>query len=208
MAMVNKQEPEINSRPEASLLSPQMAMNLELSIWPGKVGDSPLPTFIVPIYSTFAMHLFDAKLADQDLFGAQTDLALACENVYYRSNQACGLTAPSRVLWYVKKEENIQGCMSIRACSLLNELHVDTPKKLYRRFRRLGVYEWRDLAVMVKNPTEDKIMAFQFSHTELFMNPIPWARFRELGINTTLQSPLKVSSSTFETIYKLGMNND
>lgn len=189
-------------------VSPQMALSVECSIWPGKVKDSPLPAFVVPIQPAFAMHLFDSRLADTDLIGAQAELALACENVYYRSNQACGLSAPARVLWYVKKSKHFQGCMSIRACSLLIELVIDTPKKLYPRYKRLGVYEWRHLASMVEDPSTDKIMAFLFSHTELFPHPIPWSQFRDLGITSTLQSPLKVSSSTFEAFYKLGMTHD
>jgi len=203
--LVQTQGLEMGSACDLENVSPQVALNIECSIWPGKVSDSPLPTFVVPIHPTFAMHLFDARLANADLLGAQADLALACENVYYRSNQACGLTAPARVLWYVKKSDDCEDCMSIRACSLLSELLIDTPKRLYRRYRRLGVYDWRDLAGMVKDVNRDKIMAFLFSHTELFSSPIPWARFRDLGINSTLQSPLRVSSATFETIYRQGI---
>jgi len=107
-------------------LTPQAAMNLERDIWPGKLRDSPLPAFVVPIHPTFAMHLFDTRLANADLLGAQADLALACENVYYRSNQACGLIAPARVLWYVKKSDDFQGCMSIRACSVGHPFRQNT----------------------------------------------------------------------------------
>lgn len=187
--------------------SPQAERNLELAIWPGKIRDSSLPCYAVSIHPTYAMHLFDSRLAAADLIGSDIELALACENIYYRSNQQCGLTAPARILWYVKKDARHTGCMSIRACSMLDAVMVDTPKALYRRYKRLGVYEWQDLASMVKDPASEQIMAFLFSHTELFPSPIPWSRLNELGIKASLQSPVRVPTETFEAIYTMGMTN-
>lgn len=191
---------------QAPAMSVDVAFRTEAAIWPGKLSNSPLPTFVVSIHPSYAMSLFDSGLAGADLLGASTGLAMACEKVYYRANQKCGLIAPARILWYVKQKKDQDGTMCVRACSLLDEVLVDTPKNLYRQFKRLGVYQWRDVAALVKDPSRDLIMAFRFSHTELFKYPISLGTIKGLGVKAPLQSPARVSSSLYETIYKMGMN--
>lgn len=188
-------------------LTPERAFQIERRLWPGKLKNSPLPSFVVPIRPGFAMQLFDANLAVDDLLGSSETLALACENVYYRSAKRFGLEAPARVLWYVSKGNRYSGCMSIRACSLLTEIHVDTPKKLYSRYKRFGVFEWRNLAAMVRDPARDPIMAFIFSHTELFTHPVPRDCFRTHGIRSNLQSPVRIEGDAFEKLYTFGMTH-
>ena len=78
----------------------------ESLLWPGKILDGDIPNFIIPIQPRWAQHLFDEHLANQDLFGARADLALNCEAVYYRAKAQCGLTAPSRILWYVSQHDD------------------------------------------------------------------------------------------------------
>jgi hypothetical protein len=94
--------------------------------------------------------------------------------------------------------------MSIRACSRLDEIVVDNPKELFRRFRRLGVYQWRDLKKMVANDPGKLLMALRFSDTELLSIPVPRERFRKLGVKSNLQSPVSISTQQFAEIYRLG----
>ena len=108
-----------------------------------KLADAALPCFIVPIRPQFAEHLFDERLAAGGVLGADVDLALNPESVYYRAARPFVLSSPARVLWYVSKHDNYQGTMAIRACSRVVEVARGTPKQLFSRFRRLGVYEWR-----------------------------------------------------------------
>jgi hypothetical protein len=188
----------------------QNMARIEQLLWPAKIVDAYIPTFIVPIKPEWAMHLFDEGLANQTLFGAEHDLALSRESAYYRSTlNSGGLTAPGRILWYVSAERRFAGAGHLRACSRLDEVAVDKPKNLYRRFKRLGVYKWEHVYALAKQSVDNPIMAVRFSDTELFPAPI---RHRELlevlrrsGIKTQLQSPVAIGPETFATLYKMSM---
>jgi len=183
------------------------AVALERALWPAKMIDAEIPCFIVPIQPNWAQSLFDEGLANQELFPQAPELVLKREQVYYRANQACGLIAPGRILWYVSRDANRHGTMSIRACSRLDELVVDRPKALFSRFRRLGVYEWRDVFRTAKQDLERSIMALRFSDTELFRSPVSRDQFRRLGVSSNLQSPVRIVKEQFAEIYKLGTSH-
>ena len=76
-------------------------LDLEKGLWPLKIRELNIPTFIVPIRPEWAMHLFDEDIAKQDLFGGEPSLILNAENIYYRASVPKVLTAPGRILWYV-----------------------------------------------------------------------------------------------------------
>jgi hypothetical protein len=176
---------------------------IERQLWPAKVAESDVPTFIVSIKPKWAQHFFDAELGSQLLFGLREDLHLGVEGVYYRSAENNNLAVPGRVLWYVSKDTG-DGSMSIKACSQLEEVVVGKPKELFRRFQRLGVYEWRDVYEAAgKNITTD-IAAFRFRMTERFRNAVGMDTLEALGIRGPFMSPRKISGSQFASIYTKG----
>jgi len=184
---------------------------LERLIWPGKIHNDNIPCFIVPIQPGWARGLFDEKLAGADLFGADLTLALQNEGVYYRSPIGRKISAPARILWYVSDNKNIPGSSAIRACSVLRDVSIDKPKPLYKKYRRLGVYDWVDVFSTAKNDHDKNVMALHFSHTELFHKPIEWKRIqkiiKDLNVNKTLVSATHVPADIFLNMYELGMNN-
>jgi len=180
------------------------ASALECALWPAKILDADIPSFIIPIQANWAQSLFDENLAKQELFGERPELVLKREQVYYRAKNLSGLEAPGRILWYVSADKERQGTMSIRACSRLDEILIDRPKELYRRFRRLGVYEWPHIFLTAKKNLNTSIMALRFSDTELFNAPLPRDQFRKLGVKSNLQSPLRISKELFAELYRLG----
>ncbi len=158
---------------DSNLHSPRVMSEIERLLWPAKITDAAIPTFIIPIRPEWAKELFDEELANQTLFGATPELALNRESVYYRSNQnSGGLRAPGRILWYVSSGARYSGTGQIRACSRLDEVVVADPKSLYRRFKRLGVYRWERVYEVAKKDVSNRIMALRFSDTELFKAPI------------------------------------
>jgi hypothetical protein len=176
---------------------------VERLLWPVKLTEPSLPSFIVPIRPQWAQHFFDADLGSQLLFGLREDLHLGVEGVYYRSAKNNNMTVPGRVLWYVSKASG-DGSMTIKACSQLEEVIVGKPKELFRRFQRLGVYEWRDVyAVAGKDITKD-IVAFRFRMTERFETPIGMDVLESLGIKSPLMSPREISETQFASIYAEG----
>lgn len=190
---------------------PGQLTRLERALWPCKIIGTNLPCYIVPIRPLWAKHLFDAKLAEYDLFGADPKLMMNWENAYYRSAQPAVLTAPSRVLWYVSQEASHPGTMAIRACSYIDEVVVASPKEAFKKFQRLGIYTWAEVFKIANEDLEKKVMVFQFSGTEP-LQPVPWAKLqdvlkRDSGKGSQLQSPLQITEACFFRLYKLGQGD-
>ena len=157
----------------------------------------------------WSKELFDEEFASGTLYGSKEELGLSRENVYYRSKHAAGgIKAPGRVLWYVSEDKRFPGSSSIRACSRLDQVVVDKPKELFRRFKRLGVYAWKHVFDIAKRNIDNEIMALIFGDTELFERPIYLPELRRVlqahGCKTQLQSPTSVSAEVFDTLYKTG----
>lgn len=186
----------------------RVASELEHLLWPAKITHTDLPTFVVAIRPEYAQHLFDEGLAKQSLFGADVELALNPESVYYRSASQRIITAPGRVLWYVSGKGKFAGTMAIRACSRVVEVCVGKPKHLFKRFQRLGVYEWSDVLNTAKGDFARDIMAVRFDDTER-IGPLKWENFQPIlkryGIRTSLESPARIPQAAFNEIYTLAV---
>lgn len=183
--------------------------DVEQTLWPVKITDAAMPTYIVPIRPIWAQHLFDEQLANETLFGADPRLALNGEAVYYRSRRPSMLDYPGRILWYVSSDSRYQWAKKIRACSILDEVVIGSAKALFHQYRRLGVYEWEHVLTIAKGNPESQIMALKFSHTELFTGAVTWDDLQELlhkthGHGSQIQSPVKVTNDLFYRLYKLG----
>jgi hypothetical protein len=167
----------------------------------------------VPIQPRWAKELFDRELAEGTLFGANPSLVLNSENVYYRAARPEVISAPARVLWYVSQDSAYPQSMAVRACSYIDEVIIGRPKDLFRRFKRLGVYEWRDVYAVAKQDVTKEIMAFLFSKTELFARPLAWSVMQEVlrahaGKGSQLQSPIAISEPCFLDMYRRGARAD
>jgi len=189
----------------------QNLWSIEEFLFPAKITDGAIPSFIVPIKPRWAHNLFDEKLANQTIFGTQkTQLALNREAVYYKSKRGAKKLKPGvtgRILWYVSqdKDRGYTGVSAIRACSRLDEVIIGKPRDLYRLFRNLGIYEWSDIFKLTNNDENQEIMALRFSDTELFKRPVPLKQIQQiLKNNSTMQSPRFIPPNTFAIIYKLG----
>jgi hypothetical protein len=197
---------------KALTASPDAWFRLERLLWPAKILSTGLRCFIVPIRPHWAEHLFDTELAKGTLFGAHPLLAMNSENAYYSAAISAKLTAPARVLWYVSGgDKAYHGTMAVRACSYIDEVIITGPKEAFRRFRRLGVYAWRDVFDTAGNKLENNVLAFRFSKTELFRRPVPLDRLREVlshshGKVHPLIAPFEISETCFIRLYKAGMH--
>jgi len=186
-----------------------MLLKMEHSLFPAKFTNIPIPSFIVPIKAEWAMNLFDTGIAKQDLFGCKPDLMFNVENVYYRSAHPGILSAPGRILWYVKKS-TYQDTMCIRASSYLDEVVTDIPKNLFSRFQGLGIYQWKDVYETAGCDLSRKIMAFRFSKTEVFRKPVDLNMLQKIWMTEenkkfqAPQSPLPISTQRFFEIYRMG----
>ncbi|MDF0378130.1 GNAT family N-acetyltransferase [Methylophilus sp. YYY-1] len=180
--------------------------NVEALISPGLIKASSIPCYIVPIRPFWAQHLFDEYLASNDLFGARLDLALNREAVYYRSpRNSAGISLPARILWYVSHNKKFPGSGALRAYSRVDEVVVDYPKQLFRQFRRLGIYEWKDVLYTAKS-IDKQLMAIKFSNTSLLKCRCDWKSIQkalsDAGINSQLQSPCRIPEELFFSLIK------
>jgi ribosomal protein S18 acetylase RimI-like enzyme len=188
----------------------EILIEIEKVLWPLKINDIDIPSFIIPIRPEWAMHLFDDNIAEQDLFGSEPSLILNAENVYYRSSRPKIPVSPSRILWYVSKGKGrYQGSMQIKACSYVEEVCIDKPKSLFAKYSKLGIYKWPDVYRVADNDLEKKLMAFKFSKTEVFTSPIPYDYLEQIwmaqGKNFNVSSPLQISKEQYFEIYNMGI---
>lgn len=189
----------ITSKNDVDLLA------IERILWPAKILGANIPCFIVSIKPQWAKQLFDEQMASEDLFGS-SDLIFNAELVYYRARRPSGLRAPARIFWYVSHDKSYHQSGGIRAISILEEVAIGKPKDLYSRYRRLGVYQWKDVIETVNNNFDRELMALRFSNTHMVDNPLEWkalqAKLKKFGIKTMLQSPLKIDENVFAAIVK------
>jgi predicted nucleic acid-binding protein/GNAT superfamily N-acetyltransferase len=123
-------------------------IKLERKYFPLKCSDLDIPCYIIPIRSYWASQLFDVNIAEGTLFGASPDKLWNIENVYYRSVRPVLETAPSRILWYVSSDNTINRSKAIVASSYLDEMQINKPKILFKRFKHYGIYDWKNICVL------------------------------------------------------------
>jgi GNAT superfamily N-acetyltransferase len=183
-----------------------VAAEIEAQYWPAKILGAGVSTWAVAIQSGWATELFETTFADERLFRPKRELILSRENVYYSAAIQSGMEgATGRLLWYVSKDPDQAGSQSIRACSRLLEVRRGPAKVLFGEFRRLGVFEWRDILAMAGGDPTKEIIALRFADTELFEQAFPGAQAKALGIRNNFTSPVRVAETAFAEIYRHGM---
>lgn len=182
------------------------AAKLEHLFWPAKVKGAPLSTYVLPIQPRWAQHFFDTELGSQMLFGLRSDLHLGIEGVYYRSARGPRISAPGRIFWYVSQGENNEGAMAIKACSRLEEVVIGTAKDVYRRFRRLGIFQRKDVIMAAGGTPDGMAMALRFTMTERFEIPVTLEWLNSHGIAGNFMGPRELAVQEFEEVYRKGFN--
>ena len=186
----------------------EVLCSVERSIWPAKIAGTAIPSFVVPIKPHWAADLFDHKLAESRLIRADANLLFQSENVYYTGGPGTMLKTPGRVLWYVSQNKLVQGSKAIRAASSLEEVVALPPKDVYRRFRRLGIYTWKDVELISKG--RSRVTALRFGRTEVLPSPISWERLQDTlrkieGRTNQFQRATRIETATYDALYAEGI---
>ena len=172
------------------------ASEYERILWPAKILDAGLRTYIVPIRGVFADDLLGHV---PTLVARPADLGMSREHVYYRSGQSQPV-APGRILWYSSVRDK-----EIVACSRFVESVTGTPEVLHREFANLGV--WSLGQVRDAKDKRGRVTALRFADTEIFTRPVALHRVQKLSAGTaklTIQSPVPVDSQLFKLLYEEG----
>ena len=181
-------------------LSPVIAADLERTLWPAKIIDSDLPSYLIPIKASWSSELFGVP---HTLMPRPNRLGMSCEHVYYRSARPRAEQAPARLLWYVTGSH--RGLGAVIACSRLEEVVCDKPAALYQAFRHLGVWQREQID---RAAHRDQALALRFADTELFDRQVSLKRLRQLAAEErqglSLRSPQKISAQLFAATYQEG----
>jgi hypothetical protein len=174
----------------------------ESETWPAKLTDVPEPAYMIPINPAYASSLFDHGLASQTLFCEKPDVLMQDECVYY-SGTRMGFPEPGRIIWYVSQGGGYEGTSAARACSFLIEAERGPAKVIYKKYRRFGVFGWKEVLAIAGKP-EGELTALRFSHSESFTNPIPLAAMLP-DLGSAPAGPRPLDYSLFLKLYRQGM---
>ena len=163
--------------PLASGLSAAIAADLERTLWPAKITDSGLPTFLVPIRPEFSADLFGVPAT---LMPRSNTLGLSREHVYYRSPRPRVVDRTGPVAVVRIRCRKGQGVAAVVACSRLEEVVAARPGELHQRFRHLGVWQQDQVAAVAKN---GMALALRFADTEVFPHQVHIAGFESWPAN-------------------------
>jgi GNAT superfamily N-acetyltransferase/predicted nucleic acid-binding protein len=181
-------------------MSAVIAADLERTMWPAKITDSLLPTYVIPIRPVWSADLFGLP---QALTPRPNMIGLSREHVYYRS-PIPRTPAPARLIWYVTDAPR-GGLAAVIGCSRLEETLIAKPSQLFQRFRHLGVWQLDHVTHAAK---DGQAQALRFADTQIFEHAISLRRLRQLaaghGQTLTLRSPQKITAELFAAIYQEG----
>jgi ribosomal protein S18 acetylase RimI-like enzyme len=186
-----------------SLTNAEIFLELEHLLHPCKLLSSGIvESIVVPIRPRWARALFDPNLGQAEFWHQDADLLLNPASAYYTASRPKLLFG--RILWYISEDGGYAGSKAIRACSQMTGRVIDTPINLYRKFRHFGIYQLADVESLAKKKT--KVMAMQFTDTELFSRRITLAETRKvLNCNSeTFQWPTSISEKEFFELYEKG----
>ncbi|MFT4176032.1 MAG: GNAT family N-acetyltransferase [Luteolibacter sp.] len=172
---------------------------LEHGFWPVKIEGVGIESVSLTIKPHWAAKLFDFDLAGNELFPVDPAKVINRENVFYRSPTNWPKNAPGRIIWYVS------GISQFRACSTIIEVQTGPASAVFKRFSRLGIYEWRDLQKITQNDPHGTVMAIRFADTEIFDQPIDLSEARKFGIGKIVVGAHAVPESGFLEAYRSGM---
>jgi GNAT superfamily N-acetyltransferase/predicted nucleic acid-binding protein len=177
---------------------------VERDLWPAKVIDAQLQTYMLPIRPEYSSILF-GEPAPLPLFRTE-DWGLGREHVYYRSPHGLRLKAPARLLWYKSQGSGKERSeAAVIGCSLLEEVVISDPADLHVRFSRLGVWSLHHVNDVSK---DGKAQALRLTQTEIFDRPLSGRRLQDAFVGGslvgTVQGPRTISSQLFASIYREG----
>lgn len=176
--------------------SPVQSAELERQWAPAKILGQGVRTYLVPIKRPFAAALLGYPAS---LMSRPDDLGLSREHVYYKTPRR-QTQLPARILWYVTGQVQ----PSVIAASRLVEEVIDSPRRLHRRYSRLGVWTRAD----IESASQDgRAGALRFADTEIFPTPVGLDRLRVLatkGQRLQLRSTQELDDESFKRIYYEG----
>ena len=162
---------------------------------------------MVPIRPEYARVVLGYEDPQERLFELNRRAAASRDNVYYMSPRS--VEAPARIVWWISGGAPHGG---VRAVSWLDEVETGHPRSLYRKYRNYGVLDEDQVIATARASGKSghlEATALLFSQTELFSEPVPIGRARELcdsmNRNGFFQTTQKIDEGTVQRFYEEGM---
>lgn len=189
-------------------LNAHLVRDYERFAWPSKVFSGIVTSYMVPIMPEYARVILGYEDPQGRLFEPNLLAAASRDNVYYMS--PFPLEAPARIIWWVSGGGSLGG---VRAMSWLDEVEKGDPSHLYAKYRNFGVLDERqvrDTASLSKSGHLQST-AMLFSQTEIFSEPVPIDRSRELCDSMNQEgffvTTRKIDENTIRRFYEEGMKS-
>lgn len=160
-------------------LDAHLVREYERYAWPSKVFSGAVRSYMVPIKPEYARVLLGYEEPQTRLFELHLRAAAARENTYYMAPRSF-VEAPARIIWWVSGGGALGG---VRAMSWLGEVDTGDPHRLFRKHQDRGVLDKPQVLGSAKPSGESGDLAataLLFSQTEIFCEPVPITRAREL----------------------------
>lgn len=192
-------------------LDANLIREYERYAWPSKVFSGTVTSYFVPIKPEYARVLLGYEEPQARLFEMHPLAAAARENTYYMAPRQ-SVEAPARIIWWVSGGGAFGG---VKAISWLDAFDTDGPRRLYRKYRDRGVLDERQVLDSAKPSGKDghpTATALLFSQTEIFHEPIPISRARDLcpAMNTDgyFITTRQIDEASVQAFYEEGLRRD
>ena len=179
-------------------------VQLEGMISPVCIREAQQAYVLVPVRPGYAINIVDFGMSASELFGGKESLLLRWDNVYYRSaKQHRKLSPPGRILWYITGKNG-----RIVSVSHLDSVEIGEARKLFKKHRKRGTLEWRDVVGIAGGDPAGEVMALTFSNTIPLRREVTLDEARGVFSGYAkplpLQSPLRLTAALFQDLFKLG----
>jgi hypothetical protein len=151
---------------------------------------------MIPIYKEWV----EAMLSST---GHHEPLKLRVNHAYYCYPKISALTKGDFVLFYETKTKGGRGM--VIGAAIVQEVLIEKPSKVFRRFASMGIYELSD--VEAHKNSSGNAMGIKFGLFEHFSSPVALARVHlRLQNKTTVQGLTPISREGFEHIRAEGLS--
>ena len=172
-------------------------LELEHRFAPLKLKVDFVSNYIVPIQPRWAKDLFDGGLCKNELWDAPWEKILNPSSVYYKGVGGFSREVTKcRIIWYVSGDNEFPLAKSCRGSSILTRRVTGKPHDLFKRYRRLGIYEYHNVRDIPSRP-EGNCQAIEFGSTET------WSQSVSHSETMDVLNQFNVSTNNFATAQRI-----
>lgn len=187
-------------------------LELEHRFAPLKLQVDFVPNYIVPIQPRWAKDLFDSGLCRNELWDAPWEKILNPSSVYYKGVRGFSREINKcRIIWYVSGDKKFPLAKSCRGSSIMTRRVTGKPHDLFKRYRRLGIYEYHNVRD-IPSSAEGNCEAIEFGSTETWSQSISHSKtmevLRQFNVSTNnFVTAQRIPSGAFFELHRIATSH-